>query len=452
MSSTTNSVSTTTPPHRQAVQPYVDAFTTLERSQGAVWRPAVRHLKKAAIARLSAIGFPGPRDEEFRFTPTAPLWQTNFQMADAACVDHVDVDSALSQAVSIPDAVQVVVIDGFCARIMGHADLPKGMIITSLAKAMVEHADLVEGYLNKHLKTDRMPFALLNTALFEDGVFIYLPDQCVVERPIHLIFLSTADQPRAHFPRQWFVAKEGSQATLLETHLSVDEGITFTNGVSEYHLEPGAYIDHYQVQRTSRNGFHFTTQHVHLAQKSQWRSHLLHWGGRLVRNDVIAVLDGEYAECTINGLVHVDGQRLIDHHTAIDHAQPNCPSHELFKHVVDGEGQAVFNGKIFVRQDAQKTDAKQTNQTLLLSPDGRVLTKPQLEIFADDVKCTHGATVGQLEEDALFYLRSRGLGQQQAQALLTFAFANDIIHRIHLTALREALEHQLLAVHHLPEE
>ncbi len=440
------------PLHRAAVHAYLDAFAAFERTHGSAWRPALRHLRKAAIARLDALGFPGPRDEEYRFTPIQPLLQTPFQMAAANVHDRVDDCVALKHAIEIPDAIKLVLVNGFLARTSALQDLPKGMSIGSLAKACSEQADLVESHLGKYVKVDRMPFALLNTAFFQDGVFIHLPAQCVVERPIHLIFLSTAEQPQVNYPRQLLIAEKGSRATVLETHLSLDNGVPFTNCISEYLLDPSANIDHYQVQQTSRNGFHFSTQFARLTQGSQYRSHLLQWGGKLVRNDVMAVLDGADAECTINGLVHVDGQRLIDHHTVIDHAQPNCPSHELFKHIVDGDGQAVFNGKIFVRQDAQKTDAKQTNQTLLLSPNGRVLTKPQLEIFADDVKCTHGATVGQLEEEALFYLRSRGISQEQAQSLLTFAFANDIIHRIQLLPLRSALEHQLLAVHHLPEE
>jgi Fe-S cluster assembly protein SufD len=210
-------------------------------------------------------------------------------------------------------------------------------------------------------------------------------------------------------------------------------------------------VDHYKLQQESRAGFHVGSTHVHQGRASNFSTHYIGFGGALVRNEVRVLLGAEGCEATVNGLYQAGGTQHADNHTVIDHAKPHCASHELYKGILGGKARGVFNGKIFVRQDAQKTDAKQTNQTLLLSDDATINTKPQLEIYADDVKCTHGATVGQLQEDALFYLRARGLGLAEARALLTFAFANDVINRIKVAALRERLERLLLAAGHLPE-
>ncbi|HLV81753.1 MAG TPA: Fe-S cluster assembly protein SufD, partial [Chthonomonadaceae bacterium] len=233
--------------------------------------------------------------------------------------------------------------------------------------------------------------------------------------------------------------------TIIESYAGVGEESTFTNAVTEIALGENAVVDHYKLLREKETAFHVATQQVQLSRTSNFRSHSITLGGAIVRNDINAVLGGEGGECTLNGLYLASGRQLVDNHTAIDHAMPHCDSHELYKGILDGQARGVFNGKIFVRQDAQKTDAKQTNQTLLLSEKAQINTKPQLEIFADDVKCTHGATVGQLQPEALFYLRSRGIGEDDARSLLIYAFASDIIGRIKVAPIREELNATLLA-------
>src|SRR5439155_1493343 len=280
----------------------------------------------------------------------------------------------------------------------------------------------------------------------------FLPRGAVVEEPIELLYVATTpgEGTVAH-PRNLIVAGVNSQATLVETYLGLEDNVYFTNAVTEIVLGENAVLDHYKVQRESTEAFHVATTQVHHDRRSNFKSLYVALGGGLVRNEVRATLDAEGCECTLNGLYLATGTQHIDNHTVIDHAQPHCASHELYKGILDGNAHGVFNGKIFVREDAQKTDAKQTNQTLLLSEDATINTKPQLEIFADDVKCTHGATVGQLSADALFYLRSRGLGLQEARSLLTFAFANDIIERIQVEPLRARLEELLVQTQRLPQ-
>jgi Fe-S cluster assembly protein SufD len=274
----------------------------------------------------------------------------------------------------------------------------------------------------------------------------------ILETPIHLVFVTTAaGEGTVSHPRNLVVAGVGSQATVVESYLGLEEELYFTNAVSEIAAGERAVLDHYKVQHESREAFHVANLQVHQEQASKFSTHYLGFGGALVRNEVRAALEGEGCECTINGLYMAGDRQHLDNHTVIDHAKPHCASHELYKGILDGKAHGVFNGKIFVRQDAQKTDAKQTNKTLLLSDDAVINTKPQLEIYADDVKCTHGATVGQLDADAIFYLRSRGIGREAARSLLTFAFANDIISRVKVEPIRARLEQTLLAAQQLSQ-
>ena len=265
--------------------------------------------------------------------------------------------------------------------------------------------------------------------------------------PLELLFVTTAaaDVSVMSTARALVVTGERAQCRLVETYYGTTGATYFTNGVTEVFCGEGSIVDHYKVQQESLEAYHVASMHVHASRAATFSSHSFSLGGKLVRNDVFAMLDGEGAECTLNGLYIADGDRLVDNHTSIDHAKAHCPSHEIYKGILGGNAHAVFNGKIIVRQDAQKTDAKQTNRALLLSDTAQINTKPQLEIFADDVKCTHGAAIGQLDDDAIFYLRARGLTYFEARDMLIHAFAGDILDRIKIDGLRSALEGELYA-------
>jgi Fe-S cluster assembly protein SufD len=286
----------------------------------------------------------------------------------------------------------------------------------------------------------------LNTAFLHDGAHIQLRTGTILERPIHLLFVATGDaggpSMMAH-PRVLIVLGANSQASIVETYAGPDGARYFTNAVTEIVLGENAVLDHYKLQHESRDACHVSSVHVQAQRSASHTSHSISTGGALVRNDVVAVLDGEGVECTLNGLYVADGQRLVDNHTTIDHAQPHCGSREIYKGILTDRARGVFNGKIIVRPDAQKTDAKQTNRALLLSEDAQINTKPQLEIFANDVRCTHGAAVGQLDEDAQFYLRSRGLSDADASRLLIHAFASDVLNRLPLESVRRGVEDRL---------
>jgi Fe-S cluster assembly protein SufD len=320
------------------------------------------------------------------------------------------------------------------------------VFLGSLARAVQDHPYQVVPHLAQLANQEGHPFTALNTAFLHDGAFLYFPRGRVVEEPIVLLFVAVSPA-KASFtsPRVLIVAEANSQARLVEDYVGLDQGVYFTNAVTELKAAEGAILDHYLLQRESPSGFHLGQIQARLERSSRLRAHSLNFGGQLVRNEIHVALAGEGSECSLNGLYLGRGQQLIDNHTRIDHARAHCTSHQLYKGILDGQARGVFCGRIHVHQDAQKTDARQTNQTLLLSNDALINTQPQLEIYADDVKCTHGATVGQLDTECLFYLRSRGLSETEARRLLVFAFANDIINRVEIEALRSRLEGDLLA-------
>jgi Fe-S cluster assembly protein SufD len=404
---------------------YLAAFERSERELAASGTPAVHRLRKAAMARFTELGFPGPRDEEWRFTPIAPLARVPFEPEPR---DGEEISFTLRGC-----------------------QLPSGVILCDLAGALRKHAALVGPHLARHADWKKHPFTALNTAFLHDGAFLHVPAGTTIEEPISLDFHAfRATTPLVWHRRALVVVGENSRVTLVEEYRGPSGSTYLTNAVTEIVVGSGAHVDHYKVQRESEQAFHLALMQVQIGRGANFASHTVTQGGQWVRNEINAVFEGEGGECVLNGLYQASGQQLIDNHTFIDHAYPHCTSHELYKGILDGKARGVFNGKIYVRQDAQKTDAKQTNQTLLLSDDATINTKPQLEIYADDVKCTHGATVGQLDAESIFYLRSRGIGSEEARSLLTYAFANDIVSRIKVAAVREELERSLLQAHHLP--
>jgi Fe-S cluster assembly protein SufD len=401
----------------------------------------VEQARESAIAQFEQLGFPTTRLEQWRFTSVAPIAERTFGLASDGAAS---VDRNLVEALGAPAAVAVCVNGRFAATLSALSKLPKGVQILGLEAALSSNPDLVEPYLAKLSLTQKNAFTSLNTAFLRDGVVVIVAPGVVLQEPIELVFASVANgAATVSHPRLLVMAGEASQVTILERY--VGQGAAFTNAVSEVWLSPNAVVDHYKLQEEPADSFHIASMFLHSARNGNFSSHSLTFGGSLVRNDVIAVLDGEGIDCTLNGLYVARNRQLVDNHTTIDHAMPHCGSHEVYKGILADQSRAVFNGKIIVRPDAQKTDAKQTNKALLLSDDANIHTKPELEIFANDVKCTHGAAIGQLDEDAMFYLRARGLGVSEARAMLVRAFAGDILNRVKIASLRAYLEEILTA-------
>jgi Fe-S cluster assembly protein SufD len=404
----------------------------------------LQDLRERGASRFAALGFPTAREEEWRFTSVAPIASTEFRAAAPARIGEADLNAFL-----YADAPhRLVIVNGrFSPELSRTAGLPSGMRAGSLAGAITEQADTVARYLGQLADFASRAFPALNTAFLQDGAFVHVPDGVALDEPLHIIFVSVSvpDGAMMSHPRTLIVAGERAECRIVETYVGSADREYFTNAVTEIFGGENSIIDHYKVQEESDAAFHMASMHLHAARSSTFSSHSFALGGRLVRNEVLALLDGEGAEVTLNGLYLADGDRLVDNHTTIDHAKAHCPSHEIYKGILGGRARAVFNGKIIVRPDAQKTDAKQTNRALLLTDDAAINTKPQLEIFADDVKCTHGAAIGQLDEDALFYLQTRGLTFFEARDMLIHAFAGEILDRVQIEPLKRALEAELYA-------
>ncbi len=421
---------------------YRSQYEAFEKGLNGDAGGTVHELRRRGIERFSAVGFPTTRDEEWRFTNTAPLARVNFAAADRTSDQRITRDDIAPYVLGDDTIRRAVVINGqFAPHLSSLAGLPAGVTVISLAEALRKRNAVALAHLGRLAEIDQNPFTALQSAFLLDGLFIHVPDGSVVDDPIHLLFLATKEaDPQAIQSRLLVVVGDRTRLALAETYGGLQNARYFTNVVSETTLGEESTLYHDLVQVENPDAFHVGSRYITQGRASTVVSNALTIGGGWVRNTVQAKFTGEGGECTLNGLSLASGEQLVDNHTVIDHAVPRCASHELYKSILDGKARGVFNGKIFVRRDAQKTDARQTNKTLLLSDDATIDTKPQLEIFADDVKCTHGATVGQLDEDQVFYLRARGIDLQTARDILTFAFAGDVVDRIHIPALRATLD------------
>ena len=394
--------------------------------------PGFRARRGEAMCRFAGMGFPAGNEEAWRFTDVTPLLEVPFRppAGTANPAQHAGVARGPLKG------CQIAFVDGRFAPAFSNLELPKGVTVSRLA----ESVNGAEARLGRLVSIDANPFAALNTGFWSDGVHIRIGRGVEVPAPIHLLFLSSLHgTPYMTHPRILVEAGEDSRAAVVESYLGPAGGTYFTNAVTEIEAGAGSSIDYTKVQRESRDAFHFAALQVRQGRNSSLTHTSISLGARLARNDFGFLLDDEGAECTLNGLYEVAGGQLVDHHTTIDHAKPHATSRELYKGILSGRSRAVFDGKIVVRPDAQKTVAEQTNKNLLLSKEALVNTKPQLEIFADDVKCKHGATIGQLDKDVLFYLRSRGIGADEARRLLIHAFASEIVDRVKIDAVRAQL-------------
>ena len=401
-------------------------------------------LRARGFARFSEVGFPTTRLESWRFTNVGPVTQRRFAVPAPTQPEPSAITPFELTGVEGP---QIVCVDGrYSPQLSSVGGLPAGVELRSLADVLATDPQVVDRQLAQLARFDdpAASFTALNTGLLQDGLVVRIPDHTILETPIRLLFVSTGGDDVMSHPRTLIVAGANSQVRLVESYASLSDGAYLTNAVTEVFVGDNAVVDHYKLLRESVEAFHVASMHLRLERSATFSSNSITLGGAIVRNEVMAELQGEGGECTLNGLYLVNDTRLVDNHTTIHHAKPHCNSHELYKGILDGQGRAVFNGKIIVAIDAQKTDAKQTNKALLLTEEAQINTKPELEIFADDVKCTHGATIGQLDADALFYLRSRGLDREQARDVLIHAFASDLVNRIEIAPIREQLDAVLL--------
>ncbi len=410
-----------------------EAFAANGGKRAPTW---VRDVRAAALARFAELGFPTTRQEEWRFTSVEPIAAMPFVAATTR-----GVAAAPEVGAQLAAGARLVFVNGrYDARRSSTAGLPAAIRVESLAEAMGgKRGGLVEQHLARHASPEGNPFTALNTAFLADGALVHAGPGVDLDAPVELVFLSTATAPTVTHPRCLVVVEEGARLAVVERYGGA--GATYwTNAVTEIVVGRGAHLELVRLQEEASGAFHTACTHSTQERDTVLRLHPVVFGAALARHDITNVLDGPGAELVLNGLYLLGGRQHADHHTVIDHARPDCQSHEFFNGVLDGHARGVFNGRIVVRPGAQRTDSKQTNHNLVLSEDARADSQPQLEIYADDVKCTHGATLGPLDPKELFYLQSRGLAPAEARALLTYGFGGEILGRMRHVGLREALD------------
>jgi len=428
------------------VPAFVAHFRRFEEQQGAGCRSSLHDVRTGAIERFQTLGFPTTKHEEWRFTNVAPIakqaWKPAAPGAEGCedCARAIRADLAAHFFGDWPGA-RVTLVNGRVSRALSSAGgLPAGVFVGGLADALRDRPALVEPHLARHARFDDHGLVALNTAFIEDGAFVHVPRGTVVERPIVIVHATFAPEPTVVQPRTLIVAEERSDVHVVELHCAPAGQVYFANAVTEIVQASDAIVEHVKLEAESVAAYHVASIHARCERASNFANRNVSYGGGLVRNDITAVFAGEGCDYQLDGLYILSDRQHVDNHTVVDHAAPHCGGRETYRGILDGRSVGIFNGRIIVRPGAQKTDAKQTNKNLLLSDEAQVETKPQLEIYANDVKCTHGATVGRLDEESLFYLRSRGLPAGVARGLLTYGFASELVGRVKVEPVRAELE------------
>ena len=415
---------------------YLPAFRSFSNHATGRKLPWLQKLREDAFARFCEAGFPTTRMEDWRFTNVSAIAHAEFELARNG---SKQLSNAQIAQHGIKDAAcRLVFVNGrFAAELSSLARLADGLIVRSLARQIAEAPQAVEPYLGRYLNIERDAFCALNSAFLDDGAYIHIRRGAIIEAPVYLQFVSVGNgRATMNHPRNLVVAEEGSQVAVVEDYVSLGGGSALSNAATELVAGDGTVVSHYQIERESLEAFHISTLRIQQGRIANVASHSLLVGAGLARNNVHPVLVGEGGECLINGLFIGRGRQHLDNYMLVEHASPHCASRQFYNGILAGHAHGVFHGRIIVHKDAQKTDAKQTNRNLLLSDDAQIDTKPQLEILADDVKCTHGATIGQIEDEALFYLRTRGIDEVSARQILLLAFASECTDRMKESAVR----------------
>ncbi len=415
---------------------YLEQFSKAKTWLSGSTIPWARNLREKAFEAFDAEGFPTTREENWKYTDTRPIAKNNFTLSKNSTND---IDAQALSLWTFPglSCYTMVFVNGYYSPSLSDINgLPSGVTIISLADALRNKPDMIEQLFQQIPSQKASVFTSLNTALMTDGAVIML-DKNATSKPIHLLYVTTGDEQNISTQaRNLIVGGKGSAATIIESYAGKEDAHSFTNVVSDVVIQESARIDHYKIQQESLNTYHIGAINVYQHRDSMYVSNSISLGASLARTDIHSMLDEEGAQCVLNGLYVVSGRQHVDHHTCVDHCKPHGKSEEVYKGIIDDRAHAVFNGKVVVHEKAQKTDAQQSNKNLLLSENAVIDTKPELEIYADDVKCSHGATVGQLDEDTLFYLQSRGVEEENARKILIYSFIDDVISRIHIKELK----------------
>ena len=407
---------------------------------------SLRGVRKAAIERFKVLGFPTMKAEAWKYTKITKLMRRDYRLHFGGAEEAVSAENIGTMRIPGMDAHLVVLVNGqFSERLSDVGTLPEGVRVMSLAKAAEAHAALFNAHFAKHANFENEVFTALNTAFARDGVFVYVPKNTTVEQPVQVLNLITADEPLLVQPRALFIAEPGSSVKLVTTHNVLGDAQTFSNVVTEVFVGANAHVDLYELQDEGAHASQVTNLQAYQERDSVFRTSTFTFSGEVVRNNLSILPDGENCDSHLYGLFLGRGSSHVDNHTVVDHAKPQCISNELFKNILDDNAVGVFNGRVLVRQDAQQINAYQKNKSIVLTDTAKMYSKPELEIYADDVQCSHGATTGQLDDEAIFYLRSRGLTEARARALMLTAFARDVVDTVALEPLREMIDARIEA-------
>ena len=419
---------------------YLSQYENLQDSLPGNDLTWLRERRQAALSVFSESGFPSPREEEWRYTNVAPIERKLFSPGP---VEEAKVDPGVLKSVVLQDAAVLVFVDGcYNADLSSLSGLPEGVVVSSMAEALIQHPDYIAELLGTATHNENNGFISFNTAFFSAGAYIFVPADQVVERPVQLVFVATQDD-QLYSTRNLIKVDAGAQISIVETYIGMDQIGYLSASVSEVFVGENANVRWNKLQCESNRAFHFGGVYSKPERYGRFDHSSYSFGGLLVRNEVHVDLD-DASECKLDGLFLASKRQHVDNHTRVNHLKPHGISREMYKGILDQRARGVFQGRVVVAENAQKTDSAMSNRNLLLSPDAEIDTKPQLEIYADDVKCAHGVTVGQLDEDAIFFLQARGIDRATARNMLTFAFANEMVERIEIPCVRSMVQGQLL--------
>lgn len=423
---------------------YLSNFSSFEKKLNGESKSYLHQVRKEALSELKNGNFPTLRNEEWKFTDVAPILTNNFIPAINTVLPKITKNEVQKYLFKDFDYHLVVFINGiYSEQLSDIKNLPEGVIVGSLNKTYNTNPQLINQHINKASKIENA-FNALNTAYAYDGFVAIIPEGQVIEKPFQVLYLNSSDTDNIlAVPRNLIIAGKSSQLTVIANYYGNGSKKYFNNIVTEVYVGENAIVDLYKIQSEKDDSYHIEKVQAVQKKNSVFNHYNLNFGGSIVRNDINSLLDDENIETHFYGLYLAHGNQHVDNHTFADHAKPNCMSNELYKGILDDNARGVFNGKIMVRKDAQKTNAYQSNKTILLSKTAKINTKPQLEIYADDVKCSHGATIGQLDEESEFYIRSRGVPQELAKSMLIRAFANDVLDKVKIEPLRDQLNHKI---------
>ncbi|MBU1096170.1 MAG: Fe-S cluster assembly protein SufD [Bacteroidetes bacterium] len=421
---------------------YLNGFEEFKSKLNGQTKTFFTELRNDAIDQLGKINFPTSKDEEWKYTNVSPLLKNNFIPANLINHSIVDSTAVNSKIFKGFDSYLLVFVNGvYNSNLSNIAELPEGIVVDSFNNVLKTKPELIEKHVRAFSKTNNA-FDALNTAFTTDGLVVILPEGKTLEKPIQALYLNGNNENTVlSSPRNLIVAGKNSQVSIIANYQAVSENPYFSNITTEVFADESSVVDLYKIQNESMKAFHIERVETYQNKKSVFSHYNISFGGRLVRNDINTKLDDEFIETHYYGLYLGSKDQHIDNHTYMDHAKPNCESNEIYKGILDDSSRGVFNGKIMVRKDAQKTNAYQSNKTVLLSKEAKIDTKPQLEIYADDVKCSHGATVGHLDDTAYFYIRSRGIPADLAKSILIRAFVSDVVETLKIEELREQINH-----------